>query len=46
MAGDLGGLCEMTQTDGDHVWNGFGTIKESAGSFESQIGDRLISVDP
>ena len=40
MARGPGKLRGTIESDGDHVWNGFGTIKDSAGNLESQRGDR------
>ena len=40
MAGGPGELRGTIEPDGDHVWNGSGTIEDSAGSLESEIGDR------
>ena len=39
MAGGPGELREIIKPDGDHVWNGFGTIKDLTDSLESQIRD-------
>ena len=44
MAGGLGKLRGMIKPDGDHVWNGSGTIEDSAGSLESQIDDRRTAL--
>ena len=44
MAGGLGKLRRMIESDGDNVWNGFGTIEDLAGSLESQISDRQSTV--
>ena len=39
-----GKLRGTIEPDGDHIWNGSGTIKDSAGSLESQIDDRRIAL--
>ena len=44
MARGSGKLCGMIKPDDDYVWNGSGTIENSAGSFEFQIGDRRIAL--
>ena len=44
MAGGLGELRETMKPDSNHVWNSFGTIEDSAGSFESQIDDWRIAL--
>ena len=44
MAEGPGELCGTIEPDGDHVWNSSGTIKDSAGSLESQIGDRQTAL--
>ena len=46
MTGGPGKLRGTTKHDGDHVWNGFGTIEGSVVYLEPQIDDRLISLDP
>ena len=46
MAGGPGRLRGTTEPDGNHVWNGSGTIEDSASSLEFQIGDWLTSLDP
>ena len=46
MAGGPGELHGTTKPDGDHVWNGSGTIVDSVVYLELQIGDRLGSLDP
>ena len=45
MAGSLGELRKITKPNGDHIWNGFGTIEGLAGSFESQISDQQTNLD-
>ena len=39
MTGGPGELRKTIKPDVDHIWNGFGTIEDLAGSFESQIKD-------
>ena len=39
MAKGPGGLRATIKPDDDHIWNSSGTIKDLAGSLESQIGD-------
>ena len=46
MAGGLGELRGTTKLDGDHVWNGSGTIEGLEVYLESQIDDRQTSFDP
>ena len=46
MAGGPGKLCGTTKPDGNHVWNGSGTIKGLVVYLEFQIDDRLRSLDP
>ena len=45
MAGGPGELCGTIKPDGDDVWNGSGIIEDSAGSLESQIGDRRTALN-
>ena len=44
MTGGPGELRGTIKPDGDHVWNGSGTIDNSAGSLESQIDDRQTAL--
>ena len=44
MTGGLGELRGTIEPDGDHVWNGSGTIEDSAVSLESQIDDRRTAL--
>ena len=44
MARGPGELRETIKPDGNHVWNSSGTIEDSAGSFEPQIGDRRTAL--
>ena len=46
MAGGPGKLRETTKPDGDHIWNGSGTIRSLVVYLELQIGDWLGSFDP
>ena len=45
IAGDLGKLCGNIKSDGDHTWNGFGTIEGLVGYLEFQIGDWQTNFD-
>ena len=44
MTGGPGELRETIEPDGDHVWNGSGTIEGSVGSLESQIDDKRTAL--
>ena len=44
MTGGLGELRGTIVPDNDHVWNGSGTIEDSAGSLESQIDNRRTAL--
>ena len=44
MTEGLGKLCGTIKPDNDQIWNDSGMIEDSAGSFESQIGDQQIAL--
>ena len=45
MTGGPGELRGTTKPDGDHVWNGSGTIEGSVVYLETQIGDRRTALN-